>query len=192
MNIQGIGQGYAGMTTQMMNRNQGGGDPANMDVGQLIEKDDQNADGVLSLEETPLSEDMFTSADTDGDGFLTQEEMEEMLASGPPPAMGGGMPMGGPGGGGAPDFDSLLAEEDTDGDGTISAEESALSEEMFANFDADGDGLITQEEFDNMAPPEEIEDDLNRNTAISAYQDAVSQFMAYQNVDENALLSTLI
>lgn len=187
MNIQGIGQQYMGMTTQMMNRNQGGVNPADMDVGQLIEKADQNGDGVLSIDETPMSEDMFGNADADGDGLLTQAEMEEMLASGPPPGMGGM--------GGGPDIQSLLSREDQDGDGSISSEETGLSEALFSKLDADGDGKVTMEELEQARAEKEAgmnQGSLKQATAASAYQSAVTQYFSYLEVDENASLSSFM
>lgn len=197
MNIQGIGQQYMGMTTQMMNRNQGGVNPADMDVGQLIKKADQNGDGVLSIDETPMSEDMFGNADADGDGLLTQAEMEEMLASGPPPGMGGGM-MGMPGMGGlggGPDIQSLLSREDQDEDGSISSEETGLPEALFSKLDADGDGKVTAEELEQARAEKETgmsQGSLTQTTAASAYQSAVTQYLSYLEVDENASLSSFM
>jgi len=156
MNIQGIGQSYAyaslfsSLGTQS---SQGSGftPPAPPDAATLIENEDTNEYGVLSVEETRLTEEMFTDADTDSDGTLTLEELEEMLANGPPAGGGGMGGMGGMGGGGGMgskpmSIESIFETEDTDGDGKISAEESVLSDEMFSEIDTDQDGLNDYEE----------------------------------------------
>ncbi|GEM_PF-4480116 len=46
-------------------------------------------------------------------------------------------------------FSEVLSKMDTDGSGTLSADELNISEEAFALADSDGDGAVTQEEFEN-------------------------------------------
>ncbi len=114
----------------------------------IVEQDDADGDGLLSLEETPLDEDRFNSMDSDGDGFVSaeelsadaQERMDEMSAF-----MGQlTMKMQGL------DTDelasSILEQDDADGDGVLSLDETPLDEETFNSIDADGDGSITAEE----------------------------------------------
>lgn len=43
----------------------------------------------------------------------------------------------------------MVDEQDADGDGSLSLEETELSEEAFGNIDGDGDGLITTAEIKN-------------------------------------------
>ncbi len=148
MNIQGIGQVFTAYQPQTVSSDT---QASGFDVQRIISEEDSNGDGFLTIDETALSEDMFANADTDADDQLSSDELEDMLAQAPPPPpMTGDMPSGGQDG---MDMDALFAEEDTDGDGTISQEESALSEDMFSDFDADGDGLLTAEEIEAMAPP---------------------------------------
>ncbi|MCM2285880.1 MAG: EF-hand domain-containing protein [Desulfobacula sp.] len=200
MNIQGIGQSYSAYYTSSysssgMRGTQGGGftPPAPPDAATIIETEDTNEDGVLSIEETRLTEEMFADADTDSDGMLTLEELEEMLANGPPAAGGGMSGMGGGmGGGGAmgPEpmsIESIFETEDADGDDLISAEESALSDEIFSEIDTDQDGYLTAEEIEagreNKKEPTELTQTLASSTtvtqdmAIKAYQQAIQSFL---------------
>ena len=151
--------------------------PPEMDVSTIFQNDDANEDGVLSVEETKLTEEMFADADSDSDGLLTTEEVEEMLG-----AMGGPGMMKGPPPGGAPDIDAIFEEEDKDGDGMISVQDSALSSEMFSNIDGDGDGYITTEEIENSLPASDAQktgqtsafvQDPNTFLAMAAYHNAM-------------------
>jgi len=109
----------------------------------IVEKDDADGDGLLSFEETPLDEDRFNAIDANGDGFISADElsadMEENMAQGmaPPPA-------GGPGQG--RDAETIVAEDDEDGDGLLSLSETPLDEDMFNSIDANGDGFISADE----------------------------------------------
>ena len=225
MNIQSVGMNMyssSGMTSGM--RGMRGGtqetqkfDPSTVDATQIIENDDANADGLLSLDETKMPEDHFSNADTDADGKLSSDELEEMLANMPPPpgmagmmgqqGMGspmsgmmqdgmGGMPgMGGAmDGGEAPTVDSILEDEDEDGSGTISAEESRLSEELFSTIDADGDGELSSEEIeaDLAAKAEEMETKQAQMSARQAYQEALSGFMNNFSDSSDDLLSSFM
>ena len=212
MNIQGIGQSYAyaslfsSLGTQS---SQGSGftPPAPPDAATLIENEDTNEYGVLSVEETRLTEEMFTDADTDSDGTLTLEELEEMLANGPPAGGGGMGGMGGMGGGGGMgskpmSIESIFETEDTDGDGKISAEESVLSDEMFSEIDTDQDGLLTAEEIEtSQENKKELTDQtqaysstVTQDMAIKAYQQAIQSFLlsySGERTSSNSLASVL-
>jgi len=102
-----------------------GGPPP--DAASLIEQLDQNGDGKLSADEFKGPAEHFTRMDTDGDGYLTKEELEA----------GRPAPMGGKGG---------FEQDDADGDGRVSKEEFSGPEDLFDRLDADGDGYITREE----------------------------------------------
>lgn len=96
----------------------------------IVEKDDQDGDGLLSLEETPLDEDRFNEIDTDGDGYITAEELstdaQSRMADGsappPPPSMSG-----------------VSGAEDTQ-----SAESD--SEEEYDEYDLNEDGVVSMDE----------------------------------------------
>ena len=51
-------------------------------VEDIFAQDDADGDGLLSFEETPLSQEMFESMDADGDGYLTTDELSAGLESG--------------------------------------------------------------------------------------------------------------
>lgn len=121
----------------------------------LLETLDTDGDSSLSsdeLEDTPFG-DLLLQLDTidaDDDGLITAEEFESALQiekeMREPWAAGGGE-------GGPPDlFDALLANDDANGDGAISADELAASpvgemlSAQFGQIDMDGDGLITESE----------------------------------------------
>ena len=162
----------------------GGSGPSGMEASSILESEDANSDGVLTLDETRLTEEMFANADTDSDGELTEEELDELLSSGPPP---GPPPMGGPMGGGPPDAESILEEEDTDGDGSISMEETRLPEDVFTEMDTNGDGFLSQDEIEQgLAARQEASGSnsglssaatVSQGQAIAAYREALSSFM---------------
>lgn len=207
MNIQGIGQTYTAYASMnMRGTSQGNGefDPSSIDSNKIMEKEDANLDGILTADETRMSEDMFSNADTNSDGELTAEELEEILASGPP-MMGGGMgPMGGPG---PIDAASILEQEDTDGDGSISAEETRLSDTLFSELDTNQDGLISQEELEQSVAQKQEEmnssqgyssnQTVTQETAINAYHKAMETFMTeltggeYTDSNLSSFLSTI-
>ena len=202
MNIQGIGQSYSAYTSSYSSSGtrgmQGGGfDPSSISADKIIEKEDTNLDGVLSADETRLTDDLFSTADTDSDGTLTLDELEEMLANGPPTGgMGGMMAMGGMepppmegNGTESMSIESILEKEDADGDGKISAEESMLPDELFSEIDTDQDGLITAEEIEKSHENKEASSDrtqtlssgstTTQDMVIKAYQEAIESFLQY-------------
>lgn len=107
-------------------------------AAELISQDDTDSDGLLTINETPLSDDMFSTADEDGDGYLTEEELEAYLEVG----------AGASGALALSDMDaaSILDSEDTDESGALSFEETTLTEEMFATADTDADGELSEDE----------------------------------------------
>ncbi|MFH1153040.1 MAG: EF-hand domain-containing protein [Pseudomonadota bacterium] len=175
------------------------------DVTQLIEKEDTDLDGKLSLEETSLSQDMFSSADADSDGLLSTDELEQMLAQMPPPPSMAGMNEGmlppEKMGSTPPDFESILDAEDKNKDGLVSADESALQSDMFSSFDTDGDGMISAEEYNSKSPDQTIETspeesltqgaDLFRTMVVNAYQQALQSFFSGQTSDNQIVQSLL-
>jgi len=155
---------------------------------------------VLTIDETPLSEDMFSEADSDADGQMTLEEMEDMLAMGARTDMTGmissmGKPDGGPppaGGPGKIDAASLIEAEESDEDGTISSTETSLSEELFSMLDEDGDENITLDELKKALEAQQAEakeettaTNFKQTMGISAYREAISSFLSSMSVDQN-------
>ncbi|MCA9000270.1 MAG: hypothetical protein KDA80_24945, partial [Planctomycetaceae bacterium] len=96
---------------------------------------DADADGNISLEEAPeFWKDRFGEIDTNGDGLLNAQEIENR----PRPQRGGG------GGGG---FDPM--QFDADGDGKLSQEEAPeRMRENFEEIDTNQDGFVDTEEFE--------------------------------------------
>lgn len=181
MNIQGIGQSFPAYQSMSMRGSQemnSSFEPPSTDS--IMEKDDANLDGVLTVDETPMSEEMFSDADSDSDGQLNTQELEEMLSNGPPPPpmMGGGM-------GGA---QSILDAEDTDEDGSISSEESSLSSEVFSLLDTNKDGVISQDEIEAAQPDKQ--ENMNMMQGLSSNQ-TVSQDQAI-NVYRQGMESLMI
>ena len=189
MNIQGIGQSFSAYQSMSMRGSQGMNssfEPPSADS--IMEKDDANLDGVLTVDETPMSEEMFSDADSDSDGQLNTQELEEMLSSGPPPPpmMGGGEGQGMKGGG-MGGVQSILDAEDTDEDGSISSEESSLSSEVFSLLDTNEDGVISQDEIE--AARSDKQENMNMMQGLSSNQ-TVSQDQAinvYRQVMESLM-----
>jgi len=215
MNIQGIGQSYSAYTSSYsssgMRGMQGSGfDPSTLDAAAIIEKEDTNLDGVLSVDETRLTDDMFSNADTDSDGMLTKSELEEMLANGPPPGGMGGMGRGGGMGKEPMSIESIFEIEDTDGDELISAEESALPDEVFSEIDTNQDAYLTAEEIqksrENKTESSQQTQTLSSGNSgssgstltpdmvIKAYQQAIQSFLlnlSGESSDTGSLASVL-
>ncbi|MBU1341436.1 MAG: EF-hand domain-containing protein [Proteobacteria bacterium] len=213
MNIQGIGQSFTAYRPSGMQNMRGSFDPSSIDVNKIMEKKDTNVDGVLSADETSMSENMFSTADADSDGLLSLEEFEDMLSNGPPPPpppqqmggmgqMGGMKPMGGMDNG-AMDIDAVFEEEDTNEDGVISAEESSLSDNMFSRIDTNQDGQLSAEEVEqSLAQRKEnmntmqgfsSRQTLTQSLAITAYQEAIQSFITnFSNDVSGASMSTFL
>nr|WP_321402233.1 EF-hand domain-containing protein [uncultured Desulfobacter sp.] len=162
-------------------------------AGTLITQDDENEDELLTINDTPLPEDMFNVADEDGDGYLSQEEFEAYLESRPgtlEPSQGLA----------EMDAASILDSEDADSSGTLTFDETTLTEEMFATADSDGDEYISSEELEAYVasapegaggmgapppggmPPDEDDDEEDDTSITSANAFAIK---AYQNVSSN-------
>jgi Ca2+-binding EF-hand superfamily protein len=191
MNIQGIGQSFSAYQSMSIRGSQGMNssfEPPSADS--IMENDDANLDGVLTVDETPMSEEMFSDADSDSDGQLNTSELEEMLSNGPPPPpiIGGGGEQGMMGGG-MSGAQSILDAEDTDEDGSISSEESSLSSEVFSLLDTNEDGVISQDEIE--AAQADKQENMTMMQGMSSNQ-TVSQDQAidvYRQVMESLMTS---
>jgi Ca2+-binding EF-hand superfamily protein len=147
-------------------------------VSSIFEQDDADGDGLLSLEETPLDEDRFSSIDTDGDGFISSEELSsDMQAHMEQSAAMGQLSVLMQTGNVEDMVSSIFEQDDADGDGLLSFEETPLDEEHFNIIDSDGDGYITAEELsadmqDKMAegvmPPPSMAEGAEQTAAASS------------------------
>ncbi|MCJ2165379.1 MULTISPECIES: EF-hand domain-containing protein [unclassified Pseudodesulfovibrio] len=112
---------------EMMQAARKSSQPSSDDIAQsIVEQDDADGDGLLSLEETPLDQDRFNKIDADGDGFISAEELsadakQNMAAANMPPRGGGA--------------------------GASSGSESSESEEEeYDTYDLNEDGVVTLDE----------------------------------------------
>lgn len=140
------------------------------DKQQMFSSIDTNGDGKLDADELakmvsmgpkggPSAEDILNSSDTDSDGYVSESEFEAAAKNGqkmqgpPPPPMTGGA-----GNMSSADFVEMFNELDTDGDGTIDADELSQmvamgpedgpsAEELLSQLDTDEDGTISESEF---------------------------------------------
>lgn len=146
---------------------------------------DTDGNGSLSLEESGLSEEIFTKMDANGDGQLDENDRDAHMAQGPPP------PPPPPGSGDQTDVSSLIESLDTNGDGVISEEESGLESELFGQIDSDGDGLLTQVEMENHAAA--MLGDTESVDLQAASESLMSNYGlgAYQAQSDMSLLNTL-
>lgn len=168
MNVSNTG--YSSQMAQQMQRRE---PPSAADLaGKVLQSSDSDGDSLLTIEEIGLSEESFSSLDTDGDGSLSTTELEESLSSKmesmknkeltpeefgsflselglevPPPPQGkeGSMPP-------PPDASQMASDifstKDGDSDGLLSIDELGIDEALFASLDSDEDGSITQEELE--------------------------------------------
>ncbi|WP_051294888.1 EF-hand domain-containing protein [Maridesulfovibrio bastinii] len=115
-------------------------------IESFLSQNDSDGDSLLTLEESGLLDEHFENLDSDEDGYLSIDELEQsaagensqlsMLGQLSVFLQSGSDEIAG----------SIISESDSDGDGEISFEESGLSEDLFSMFDSDSDGSITSEE----------------------------------------------
>ncbi len=99
MEISGISSSYNACSMSSMTQaakkppEEMTGEMAKNLAAQMIEENDEDGDGALSVSETGLSDDAFNALDTDGDGILSSEETsagvlaqnEDLRSLAPPP-----------------------------------------------------------------------------------------------------------
>ena len=162
MYINGMGMRY-GMGMQMsygmgmrmpMNTAAHGAPDFETVVSEMLEQNDADGSGGLSIDEVDFSEEAFAAADADGDGELTQEEMvdygPELIPSPQGPAFG--MMGGPPFGKNSEEITANLMEDlDADESGTLSLSEIDISETAFSQIDTDENDELDEDELTNNA-----------------------------------------
>lgn len=180
--INSIGSSAASaMMSQMQSRLQ---PDATELASQVMTEADTDGDSLISESEfSSLMSDadssdvdgLFAEMDSDGDGSLSSSEMEDTVsalieqlqaakaaqqqseAMGPPP----GGPMGPP-----PDAETMVSDNDSDGDGYLSEDEFSVMlgdkseseiSELFTAADTDGDGLVSDSELETAMAAEQPE-----------------------------------
>jgi Ca2+-binding EF-hand superfamily protein len=144
MEISSLGSSSANMSMMGMSRRK----PPSSDemASKMVESQDKDGDGSLSLVESGMSEDMFNQIDTDGDGKIAAGEIstdmesrrKEMEAQGGSflDQMSDSTAM----------TRQILSNLDQDVSGGLSLKESSLSQEQFNALDVNGDGSISGDE----------------------------------------------
>ena len=136
-------------------------------VSQIMEASDVDGSSSLSIEELGLSQEDFSSYDTDSNGSLSADELETTLSSKldamknqeltpqsfasflsdlgvdvPPP------PLQGKGPNASQIASDVFSTKDSNEDGLMTIDELGISSELFTSLDTDQDGSITQEELE--------------------------------------------
>lgn len=136
----------------------------------IVKKEDSDGDGKISTSETRLNSESFTKFDTDADGLLSETELATGIQSNPPRGMRPPV-----------DLDAIAAKilerEDANGDGSISADESALDAERFGNFDTDGNGALSVEELQAGLEANKPEPPQTEATAINQETDLLGSLL---------------
>lgn len=137
----------------------GGGDPSQF-VDTILQQNDRNGDGKLTLDEMrdERMAMMLSTADADKNGAIDRaeltaafEQMRQRMGGGPGGGPGGGF--GGPGGGGfdARQMTERLMANDRNGDGKLSPDEvPEQAQGMLRGGDANEDGFIDAAEMETI------------------------------------------
>ncbi|MES9996900.1 hypothetical protein [Desulfovibrio aminophilus] len=131
-------------------------------AGRLFKEKDADGSGGLSIDEMRCSQETFDRFDTNKDGVVSPAEFQEGLKQQRKEAAGqaaesevnrnaflGRVQSDMSENGDGPEAQmasDMLDQYDTDGDGSLSAEETGLSAEELAAYDTDGDGLLSSSE----------------------------------------------
>jgi len=133
-------------------------------TSQVMKSSDIDGDSLLSIDELGISEELFSSFDSDGDGSISSNELEGTFSSKldamknqefTPEEFGSflselGLEVPPPPPQGQPNVSQMISDifsaNDTDESGLLSLSELDISEELFISLDSDEDGSITKEE----------------------------------------------
>ncbi|RXJ99037.1 hypothetical protein CRV02_12650 [Arcobacter sp. CECT 8989] len=167
----------------------------------IFETNDLDADGLLSLSELGIEEELFSSFDNDEDGNISQNELEEGLnslfesaknqeiskddfeeilsnlgvapnSSEEAPAQGGGAPMGGGGGGGSSDEE--YEDADLNQDGTVTAAEQAIYDGTVSSDSMEQYTLDLVSTLIGALKNENSEDSSDSHTDLSQFKEIMS------------------
>lgn len=119
-------------------------------AGQIVSGNDEDGDGMLSMEEMGFSEEDYAELDTDGDGLVSADEIAVGLAEQVDSLSDLSNPA-------AIFAHQILALFDTDGDSMLDLEESGISADIFVQTDTDGDGLLSAQEIAQSVSPTDTE-----------------------------------
>ena len=139
MNVNGVTSAYD-TYYQTQRTSTGRGQDLGDLIAQHVAEKDQDGDEALSLEESGLEEELFSTMDSDSDGLVTSSEILAYIQTmfterpGPPPP--------------PPTAEELITALDADGDGGLSLEESGASQEQFDAADTNQDGIVSQAELE--------------------------------------------
>lgn len=208
MSISGIGASSAGQTWSLSRLGAPRPPDASDFASKVLELQDKDGDGAISASESSQDSEAFTALDADGSGTLGTEELktafeklQKELGAGPPPRFG-------PPPDAAQMVSDILAQEDLNEDGAISADESRLDADRFGKLDADGNGSLSAEELETAIaasqqsmpppPPQESSESTEdaggsllaslRSSAIRSYAD---QSQLYSLLEQAAQLMTV-
>lgn len=182
MNVNGVTSAYSSYYETQGTRTDRAGNLEDLIAQQLAEAD-QDGDEALSLEESGMEEELFSTMDSDGDGLVTSSEILAYIQtmfterpSPPPPP--------------PPSAEDMISALDADGDGGLSLEESGASQEQFDAADTNQDGIVSQAELEaaflNGQASMPI-GDMMSVAAVSQLQNTTN----YQRLQEAALLNLL-
>lgn len=160
--------------------------PSPPSADDLMASLDSDGDGSLSVEESGVSSSTFDAIDTNGDGVISQAELEAYLASqmGSQEASSEANGLAGRTGMAPPpppSAEEMIAGLDGDDDGELSSEEFQIDQALFSQIDSDGSGTLSQAELEAHRSGMEAQRQADQQTAqtgqsyqqrygLSAYQ----------------------
>ncbi len=146
MSVSGISGSMGGVSEEVLQQLQTARERG-MDTEEtaqfLVQENDGDGDGLLSLEESGLSEEMFNDVDADGDGQISAEEIQQDMQAKMEQAremMGALNVMQGMGEGAPP-----MGPPPSQGSGS-SSDSSSSSEQEYDELDLNEDGTVSLDE----------------------------------------------